>query len=117
MLCIDDIIDNKIKSRYNDLPKYEKDEITISPFKYAQEIRRCGKRLHNCIGGYVERYANKNTDLYHIDLDGAMIVALEIQGKKLCQAYADRNSECPDNIMQHIKSFCKTNGFSLGRYA
>lgn len=110
-------INKKIKIRYNKLPKYEDGNITISPFSSAWEIRHCGKELHNCIGGFVTKYADKITDIYHLDIDGATKVALEIKNLKLAQAHADNNSSCPKDLMKHIKLFCETNGFSLGNYA
>ena len=107
----------KIAERYEELPKYEKENVTISPFKSSQEIRDCGKTLHNCIGGYVKKYADKTNDIYHLDLDGAITIALEITGNRLIQAHSDHNKECPANLFEHIKTFCTTNGFELGRYA
>lgn len=110
-------LDLKIKKRYNALPKYENEKIKISPFKTAEEIRHCAKVLHNCIGGYVERFANKSTDLFHLDLNGAIKIAIEIQGKTLKQAYGNNNKSCHPRYMTHIRSFCEQNGFSLGRFA
>ena len=113
----DKAVNKKIIKRFDQLPKYENGNVTISPFSSAYEIRRCGKELHNCIGGYVTKYADKKTDIYHLDLDGALKVAIEIQNLKLAQAYVDHNMRCPADLMEHIKSFCKANGFLLGRYA
>lgn len=113
----DKMINKNITKRYVELPKYSKSNVVIEPFKTAEEIRNCGKTLHNCIGGYVEKYSRKSTDIYHLDLDGAIKIAIEISNGKLMQAYADHNSPCPKDLMEHIKSFCKTNDFSLGRYA
>ena len=107
----------QIKKRYTELPRYEKESVTISPFKTAYEIRKCGKVLHNCIGRYVTDYSTKKTDIYHLDLDGAIRIAIEIKENKLTQAYGDENSKCPANLLEHIKSFCNSNGFSLGKYA
>lgn len=108
-------LDEKIIKRFNSLPRYSKDNISISPFKEAKQIRKCGKRLHNCIGGYVERYANGLTDIYHLDLDGAIKVAIEINNNSLWQAYEDKNVRCCDEYMQYIKDFCKENNFALER--
>lgn len=113
----DEEVNKKIMERYDELPKYSEKNIVIEPFKSAYEIRKCGKELHNCIGGFVSKYSTKLTDIYHLDLDYAIKVAIEIKDKKLVQAYEDNNSNCRKEYMKHIKSFCKTNGFSLGRYA
>lgn len=113
----DEALEEKIAKRYEELPKYECENVTISPFKNAKEIRDCGKKLHNCIGGYVKNYAEKNKDIYHLDLDGALTIAIEITNNDLKQAYSDSNKKCPDNLLNHIKTFCNANGFTLGKYA
>lgn len=113
----DKTINLKINARFNELPRYSKDNVKIAPFETAGEIRHCGKYLHNCIGGYVSMYATKETDIYHLDLDGALTIAIEINKGTLKQAYADKNHACPDDLMEHIKSFCEENHFRLGRYA
>lgn len=106
-------INHMIMDRFNSLPKYECDNIRIKPFSTAHEIRRCGKVLHCCIGGFVDDYATKKTDIYHLDLDGAIKIAIEIKKGSLHQARADHNSTCPANLLEHIKSFCNSNGFSF----
>lgn len=110
-------MDVNISLRCKELPVYSNGDVSIKPFSSADEIRRCGKELHNCIGGYVDNYATKKTDIYHLDLDGALKIAIEIKSNKLLQAYADHNKPCPAELMKHIKSFCNSNGFSLGNYA
>ena len=102
--------------RYSELPRYENESITITPFANVTEIIACGKKLHNCIGTYVERYGNKNTDIYHLDLDGALKIAIEIRNGTLQQARADHNSKCPDELMKHIKLFCTKNNIKIGSY-
>ena len=113
----EEIKEKKISKRYETLPKYETKDIVISPFKSAQQIIDCGKALHNCIGGYVSRYANSETDLYHLDVAEKLTIAIEIKNNELWQAYSDGNRKCPNNLMEHIKQFCKVNNFKLGTYA
>ena len=103
--------------RYYNLPRYKNKTITIYPFQSAREIRNCGKSLHNCIGGYVDKYADKKTDLYHLDIKGVKTIAIEVKDNILRQAYGNNNKDCPQKLFKHIKSFCETNGFSLGSYA
>ena len=104
-------INHKVMDRYISLPKYENGNVKIKPFATAHEIRTCGKVLHCCIGGYVQNYATKKTDIYHLDLDGAIKIAIEIKNGRLYQARADHNASCPSDLYEHIKSFCKANGF------
>ena len=111
-----EITEKQIVARSKELPHYQKDNVSISPFKSSDEIRHCGKTLHNCIGGFVNRYANKMTDIYHLDLDGAIKVAIEIRDLTLIQAREDHNHECPKNLLEHIAKFCEANNYSLGRY-
>ena len=106
----------KIKKRYETLPKYNSEDVSIKPFDSAYSIRRCGKVLHNCIGGYVERYAKNQTDIYHLDYKGALKVAIEIRDNTLKQAYTDHNKETNKELMAHIKTFCNTNNINLGFY-
>lgn len=110
-------LDEKCIKRYESLPKYSKDDISIQPFKSAEEIRRCGKELHNCIGGYVRKYAEGNANLFHLDLKGKMKVAIEIRDLKLAQAMVDHDKKCKSGkYFNAIKSFCEENGFSLEKF-
>ena len=111
------LADAKIAKRYEELPKYTQENVSIEPFKSAKEVRDCGKKLHCCIGGFVSNYSNKVTDIYHCDLDGALTVALEIKKGELIQARSDHNGACPANLLEHIKMFCRQNNFALGKYA
>lgn len=113
----EEIRTQKIGERSKKLPTYKTKKITISPFNTAQQIVDCGKALHNCIGGYVSDYANGYTDLYHLDVDNKLTIAMEVKQNELRQAYADGNTDCPTQLMKHIKKFCKVNNFDLGTYA
>lgn len=106
----------KIQKRYEELPKYQNKDIIISPFKASDEIRKCGKVLHNCIGGYVQRYADGITDIYYLKDNDVLTVAIEIAKGSLEQAHIDHNRKCPKKYMKHIKSFCSQNGFSYSRF-
>lgn len=108
--------DPMISQRFTTLPRYEENDVTITPFSNATEIITCGKKLHNCIATYVERYGKGQTDIYHLDLDGALKIAIEIRNGVLQQALADHNSQCPNDLMKHIRHFCYTNNISLGSY-
>lgn len=105
-------INERIEKRYTSLPSYENKGYTIHPFKTADEIRRCGKALHCCIGTYVSKYSKGQTDIYHMDVNGNLKVAIEIKDKRLYQARTDHNRNCPADLYEHIKTFCNINGFT-----
>ena len=105
-----------IKKRYVQLNRksYVKGNVEILPFKDSDEIIKCGKKLHNCIGTYLHRYATKATDLYYLKRSGRMVVAIEVSKKKLIQARADNNKDCPPEMMKHIRKWCEMNNFVRG---
>ncbi len=109
--------DRKCAERYKELAErmYKSGKIRICAFKTGDEIRKCGKTLHNCIGSYVDKYANGTTDLFYL-LDGkAVSVAIELNNGKVIQARADHNSKCPSNYMKHIRKWCKENDFAIAK--
>lgn len=108
--------EKKIKKRYAQLLKmaYAKDGVEIVPFKTGDEIRKCGKKLHNCIASiYLPEYANHSTDLYCLKKNGAMLVAIEVRNNRVVQARSNWNKDCPAVYMKHIKKWCNTNRFAL----
>ena len=110
-------LNERITERYKKLPKFEKDKVKIEPFKTSEEIRHCGKVLHNCIGGYVSKFADGITDIYHLDWNGVIKIAMEIQNKELKQAHLDNNKKATPKYMKYIREFCEMNHFALGKYA
>lgn len=97
---------NKIKKRYKALAinSYEdkKTKISIRPFNSVSEIVYAGKFLQNCIASnYMKPYAEGETDLYHLDVDGVMTVAIEVHQNRLLQAYAAGN-KLPDSAHKRI---------------
>ena len=104
-----------IKKRYAQLMKkaYSDGDIVIRPFKDGNELRKCGKTLHNCIATYARSYANKSTDLYCLYKNGKMKVAIEVCQKILEQARTDHNGDCPPRYMKHIRKWCAENKFAL----
>ena len=89
--------DNKIKKRYKKLKNnsYEnkKTKITIKPFESCKEIIYAAKYLQNCLAtNYLKPYAEGKTDLYHLDVDGVMLVAIEVEHNTLRQANTVKNT-------------------------
>lgn len=117
-LILDEMYENKknaktnksITKQYQKLEKnrYEKDNLAIIPFKSYGEMVKCGKKLHNCIGRlYTDRYARGEVDLYHLDIDGDIVAAIEIKNGKLVQARIDNNKECPAEYKKAIKNMIR----------
>lgn len=105
-------LNSKIASRYNKLKKrsYKKGNVTIQPFKTNEEIIRCGKVLNNCIAGqYMENYAKGKTNLYHLDVDEKMTIAIEEKNGKLIQAQNKGNKGCPKELKKHINAWISQN--------
>ena len=105
-------LNSKIASRYNKLKKrsYKKGNVTIQPFKTNEEIIRCGKVLNNCIAGsYMKNYAKGKTNLYHLDVDEKMTIAIEEKNGKLIQAQNKGNNGCPKELKKHINAWISQN--------
>ncbi len=115
----DKLNEEAIKRRYKELidKAYGSGKISIEPFKSGNEIRKCAKQLHNCIASiYLPYYAKGDTDLYHLDVEGIMTVAIEVSNNEVRQARIARNLKCPANLMKHIRKWCSENEFSIGDY-
>lgn len=106
------------KKRYTQLKQYQykKGDTVIKPFMDMKEIQNCGKKLHNCISSYIEDYAEGDTDLYHLDINGKLKAAIEIQKGELEQAYMNQNKECTPEIIKTIKTWCRKNKFNKGTF-
>lgn len=105
-------LNSKIASRYNKLKKrsYKKGNVTIQPFKTNEEIIRCGKVLNNCIAGrYMEDYAKGKTNLYHLDVDEKMTIAIEEKNGRLIQAQNRGNKGCPKELKKHVNAWMRQN--------
>lgn len=103
----------KIQRRYSELPKYTKGSISISPFQTAQQIIKCGKALHNCLGTYVGAYSEGKTDIYLMEDNGKEIGAIEVKGNKLQQARLNNNEKCNDDLIPYVHDFCLQNNFTI----
>ena len=86
----------RIRERAKELTTFKGKTVRISPFTSAAQIIKAGKTLHNCIGSYIERYSNGETDLFCIRSNGTIIGAIELQGMMIVQARGDRNKDIRD---------------------
>ena len=108
--------EENVKKRYAKMMKkaYSCGDIEILPFRDCEEIRKCGKTLHNCIATYISVYGKGATDLFYLKKKKKVLVAIEVSGKKLRQARADHNKDCPPLYMKHISKWCKANNIIVG---
>lgn len=107
---------NSIKERYSKLKikKYKSKNITIAPFCSYEQINQCANELHNCIADcYMEDYARGKTDLYHLNVDGKITIAIEVKHNQLKQALGKHNHDCPAKLMKHIKKWCQKNNWEI----
>lgn len=101
-------VDDKIRKRAKKLIKtsFDDGDFTITPIGSRAELKDTAKHLHNCMLSYAKRYADGETNLYVMRSKGIDIVAIEIKDKKLRQARADHNGECPKEIRRLISRWC-----------
>ena len=86
---------------------FVKDEYCVMPFKNAYEIVATGQILHNCIGTYVNRYANKITDIYYCKKNDSTVIAIEVTNGKIIQARSDHNGTPEEAEMKFLKTWAK----------
>ena len=103
----------KVKKMYKRYKKYgyKANDIEIKPFANVEEIINCGEILHNCIGGYVGRYANGYTAIFYLTEKGELKAAIEVKKGKLIQARKKFNEDCTKTQIKHIKKWLKQMGW------
>lgn len=76
------------------------------------ELKREGRLLHNCIGGYGQRIATGKTLVFfvrEISNPTAPYVAVEYKDGRIIQIRADHNKQVENtNVLQFVKSFTDT---------
>lgn len=92
---------------------YKATRVKIVPFETSNSILECAKEFHNCIGNYISSYAKGKTQLYHLDIDNKPVVAIEVKGNHLVQAYQKFNKEATKDQMKHIKRWCSQNKWTI----
>lgn len=92
--------------------EFEKDGIAIKVFDNVAQIVSTGKRLHNCIGTYCEKYAEQKTNIFYGTVEGELAFALEVADKKVIQARSDHNGTVPSNVKKVIRDWCNQSGFA-----
>lgn len=102
--------DKKIKSRLKRLDKYyfEDEYFLIRPAASSKEMIEEGQHNHNCVGTYVERYANGDTVIMFVRSKlekNKSLVTVEIKNNKIVQAREDRNMPASNEVMNFLDKF------------
>lgn len=114
LLEIKDEVRNKQiqkRAKRKDIKGYSSNGYEIYPFNSVGQIHKCAKEFHNCIASYIDKYAKGKTALYHMDVDGEMVVAIEVKQGRLIQARQKMNENCTKEQMKHIRKWCRLNSW------
>lgn len=108
-------LNDKIESRIKELSKYEfENEIfVLRPFTSSKEIIEEGKQLKHCVGGYMERYANGETNLFAIrtklDPEQPLYTMEAIDGKvRQYYGYKNKREILAEEVEEFVEQFEKT---------
>jgi len=115
----DELLDHKIKTRYEKLEKltFEHNGLIVIPAASTGEIIAEGVMLKHCIGGYCKGYADGRYDLYFIrrvDEPEDPYYSIEIREGRLVQCYGYNHAKATEEIQNFIDLFIKTM-FKQGR--
>ena len=107
-----EIYEKLVEYRVGELKRYEysKENYQIKLFNNVHEIIETGEKLHNCIGTYVKRYANKKTNIFYATENNQLAIAIEVRGESLIQARTNYNRGLNEEQKKFIKSWCKNKG-------
>lgn len=99
----------KIQKVYESLinKSYLKGKYQIRPIKSAEDLIESGKELHNCLGTYISKYANRQCDLYVLIENKELIGAIEVRHKKLIQALGKFNDDLKPYQNKIVKDWMK----------
>ena len=99
----------KIQKVYKSLinKSYLKGKYQIRPIKSAEDLIESGKELHNCLGTYISKYANRQCDLYVLIENEKLIGAIEVRHKKLIQALGKFNDDLKPYQNKIVKDWMK----------
>jgi len=109
----DELLDKKIKTRYEKLEKltFEHNGLIVIPAASTGEIIAEGVMLKHCIGGYCKGYADGRYDLFFIrrvDEPEDPYYSIEIREGRLVQCYGYDHAKATDEIQNFIDLFIKT---------
>lgn len=108
----DEKLDLLIKNRVKILEKYifKCNGLTIRPAGSSSELIAEGAALTHCVGGYADRYAKGETDIFFIrkvsELDKSYYT-IEIKKDKIIQVHGKNNRSPSVDVQEFIKAFTK----------
>ena len=88
---------------------YKSKTLLIRPAADPAELKREGARLHHCVGGYAERMATRQTQIYFIrktDEPDKPYFTLELRGKTIIQCRTLHNRSY--DTEKEVKEFALT---------
>lgn len=99
-----------IKEQFKKLERFElkTKKYEIRTFSDYDQIRIVSQSLHNCMSRlYVERFSEGRDELWHLDVDGKPVVAIEVRDGELVQCRGDYNMDPPANLTRAVKKWLK----------
>ena len=105
----------KFDKRYEQLKKIDGLEVDIEGVKHkiivpqdSHTLLAWGQKLNNCIFSYAERYAQANTNLFGVEINGQIVSTLEIdRNLRLIQFKDNFNKNVLDKVVEPIYSLIK----------
>ncbi|MBU3111971.1 PcfJ domain-containing protein [Clostridium lacusfryxellense] len=106
----DEKLDALIKNRVKLLKKYlfKCNGLVIRPAESSEELIKEGAALTHCVGGYADRYAKGETNIFFIrkDLDlNKPYYTIEIKKDKIIQVHGKNNRSPSVDVQEFIKAF------------
>jgi hypothetical protein len=108
----DESLNQTIAERVAELEKFivESGEFFIRPAKDSMELFLEGKTLQHCVGGYADRYAHGETEIYFVRQvaePNVPFVTVEVINERMIQARGLKNSRPSDEVMAFLQDFLR----------
>lgn len=87
-----------------DYQPYEYDyEMQINDYKfmlpkYADDVAKIGKSLHNCVASYMDKIMRKNSTIVYVTKDNNYIACIEVEKGKITQVLGDYNRQIDNQL-------------------
>lgn len=111
-LKADDLLNQKISKRYNELLKkfvFETDGLFIRPAASSQELIDEGKALNHCVGRYADSYANGSTNILLIrkasQPDKPYYTMEATNDNRILQTRGKNNCTMNSEVVQFVEKF------------